>query len=97
MYIDMPEQLKKFLKSEVENGNYSNESEVVRDAVRRMKEERHSASLKNLKAELELGFKSIAEGRAVSYTPELFEEIKRKAMIKYKNNIPQKASVIPNE
>lgn len=97
MHIDMPEQLRKFLQHEVAIGNYANESEGVRDAVRRMKEIKYSAALQNLKAELELGMKDIEEGRVVEYTPNLLEEIKRKAMIKYKNNIPPKASVIPHE
>ena len=102
MHIDMPKQLRDFLQSEVKSGNYSNESEVVRDAIRRLQErksaeEKNNTKLENLRAELELGVKDFKEGRFAEYTPQLLEDIKSKAMIKSKNKIPPKASVVPND
>lgn len=97
MHIDMPKQLKEFIQNEVLIGNYSNESEVVRDAVRQLSKSKYQYKLQNLRAELALGMKDIEEGRVVEYTPKLFEEIKKRAMVKYKNNIPPRASVMPNE
>jgi len=40
MSVDMPEALEQALDREVNEGIYSNKSEAVRDAVRRMLEER---------------------------------------------------------
>ena len=97
MHIDMPEQLRKFLQHEVEIGLYSNESEVVRDAVRRMKEEKYNHSLNELRAELAIGMKQIEEGKVHVYDKNLSAQIIKNAMIKHKNNIPVKASVKPQE
>ena len=39
MNISMPPQMAKFIRNRVKNGGYTNSSEVVRTAVRRMQEE----------------------------------------------------------
>jgi antitoxin ParD1/3/4 len=72
MKIAFAEQDERFIKSQVENGFYTNATEVVRDAVRRLREQAEQRA--KLLAALEQGEQSIAEGRTVSYSPALMQD-----------------------
>lgn len=68
----------KFIKQSVEGGPYSNANELVRDAVRRLREneERHAELL----AALERGEADIAQGRTKTYSRELVQSIRERAL-----------------
>ena len=77
MNINFPAVDEIYIKQKVDSGFYSNATELVRDAVRRMREadEQRQALL----AAVQIGEEQIARGEYRAYTPELFEEIKRNA------------------
>jgi antitoxin ParD1/3/4 len=62
MNVSLTPALEKMVQQKVESGLYNNASEVVREALRLMKEVRR-ARLKRLKAALALGESDIASGR----------------------------------
>jgi putative addiction module CopG family antidote len=62
----LPSDLDAFVREEVAAGRYSDEAEVIRDAVRRLADERaaaESAKLANLRAALAPGLADAADGR----------------------------------
>ena len=67
-----------FIKQSVDGGLYSNANELVRDAVRRLREneERHA----ELVAALQLGEADIAQGRTRAYSSELVKGIRERAL-----------------
>jgi len=93
MNINFPPVDDGYIKSKVESGYYSNATEMVRDAVRRMREQ--DGHHGRLLAALEIGERDIAAGRTVSYTPELLQQVEQEARIHAANNHPANPDVIP--
>ena len=73
MHINLSPEIEQYLQSKVEGGFYGNASEVIRDAIRRMREE--DERLVALKAAIKVGDDQLERGEGVSYSPELLEEI----------------------
>lgn len=69
--------MEQYLQSKVGTGFYSNASEVVRDAIRRMWEE--DKKLAKLRAAVDAGDKQIEQGDGVPYSAERLETITAKA------------------
>jgi antitoxin ParD1/3/4 len=91
MNINFSQMDDSYIKAKVENGYYSNATEMVRDAIRRMREgdDHHGRLL----AALEAGERDIAEGRTVPYTPDLLKQIEREARTHAANNQPPSPDV----
>jgi len=69
MTIALPADLEAFIRSEVEAGRYADETDVIRDAVRRLAEARaqlEAQQLDSLRQALQGGLSDIAEGRFVT-------------------------------
>lgn len=67
-----------YIKAKVEGGFYSNATELVRDAVRRLRE-LEDAKYERLMLALEVGERDIREGHTEPYTPELLDKIEKDA------------------
>ena len=78
MNINFPPVDERYIKSKVEDGFYSNITEVVRDAVRRMRE-RDESTHTRLMAALEAGEQAIREGHTVPYTADFLDECEKRA------------------
>lgn len=69
MHVSLTEALERFVKDKVESGLYNNASEVVREALRLMRE--HDAvrrgKLERLREELSKGEADLANGRLKSF------------------------------
>lgn len=84
MHIRFPQKDEEFIKNAVAEGYYTNETEVVRDAVRRKREsEEKHRKLREIVLEAEA---SIARGEGVPLTKELMDEIFESAKRKAENN-----------
>ncbi|NBX74276.1 MAG: hypothetical protein EB121_08660 [Alphaproteobacteria bacterium] len=68
-----------YIKAKVNSGFYSNATELVRDAVRRMRET-DDLKYAHVMEALDLGLKDAREGRTVAYSPGLLEHIEKEAM-----------------
>lgn len=77
MHINLSAEMEQYLQSKVGTGFYSNASEVVRDAIRRMREE--DEKLAALRAAVQVGDEQIERGEGIPYTPERLEAITAKA------------------
>jgi antitoxin ParD1/3/4 len=79
MHINLSPEMEQYLQSKVNSGYYSNASEVVRDAIRRMREE--DEKLAALRAAVAVGDEQLERGEGMAYTPELLAKISEKAMV----------------
>ncbi len=86
-----------FIKSQVENGFYTNETEVVRDAVRRLREENQARHNSFYEAVMK-GDAAIERGETVPYSRALMEDMKTEAMKSAQHGETVKnPDVIPND
>jgi antitoxin ParD1/3/4 len=92
MNINFPPVDEGYIKAKVESGYYSNATEMVRDAVRRMREQ--DSQHGRLLAALEIGERDIAAGRTVHYTPELLKQIEKEARTQAANKRQANPDVI---
>jgi antitoxin ParD1/3/4 len=93
MNINFPAVDETYIKQQVDSGFYSNATELVRDAVRHMREadEQRQALL----AAVQIGEAQLERGKHRRYTPELFEEIKRNARDKVTRDHQPNPDVLP--
>ncbi|HVT51346.1 MAG TPA: type II toxin-antitoxin system ParD family antitoxin [Dongiaceae bacterium] len=65
MNVSLPQALAEFVEKEVSSGSYSTASEVVRDGLRLLREERalYEEKLAILKREIQLGIDDLEAGR----------------------------------
>lgn len=96
MHVKFPEVDEKFIKSQVVDGFYTNETELVRDAVRRMREEGQKE--KRLYEAVMLGDQAIERGATVPYSRELMDDIRKRAIQKAKSGEKvTNADVVPEK
>ncbi|HZV33703.1 MAG TPA: type II toxin-antitoxin system ParD family antitoxin [Verrucomicrobiae bacterium] len=93
MNINFPPVDEGYIKAKVEGGYYSNATEMVRDAIRRMREQDDQHA--RLLAALEIGERDITAGRTVPYTPDLLKQIEREARKHTANKRQAHPDVIP--
>ncbi len=74
MNVIFPPVDENYIKAKIEDGFYSNATELVRDAVRRLREY-DDAKYSRLMSALEAGERDMYEGRIEAYTPELYQQI----------------------
>jgi antitoxin ParD1/3/4 len=78
MNIVFPPIDESYIKAKIDDGYYSNATELVRDAVRRLREIDDN-KYSRLVAALELGEQAVREGRTEAYTPQLLDQIEKDA------------------
>ncbi len=83
-----------FIKSKVEEGYYSNATELVRDAVRKLREKEPSVETK-LRAALFEGKQALNNGDFEIYSPELMQRIEMQARENAQKGIKPNPLVCP--
>jgi antitoxin ParD1/3/4 len=86
MHVRFADVDENFIKAEVQSGFYTNETELVRDAVRRMREEKERA--RRFQEAVAKGIQAVERGGTVALTPDLLQEIKQDAIRKARNGEP---------
>ena len=76
MNIAFPSMDEEYLKQQVESGFYGNITEVVRDAVRRMREKEERKKLKELRLLLTIGLDQAEQGELLQYQSSLLDKAK---------------------
>ena len=90
MHVRFADADESFIKAEVQGGFYTNETELVRDAVRRMREEKERA--KRFREALAKGVQSVENGAATDLTQDLLDEIKLEGISNAKLGKPYNSS-----
>jgi antitoxin ParD1/3/4 len=86
MHVRLSEVDENYIKGKVESGFYTSENEVVRDAVRRMREEEERIA--RFQAAVRIGDEQIERGDTVPYSKELMEHISQRAVQRAKQGKP---------
>ena len=76
MNVSLTPQLETMIQQRVASGRYNNASEVVREALRLLEEREQVEHLRSL---LAVGLEQARRGEVVAFTPELMEDISRRA------------------
>lgn len=84
-----------FIKSMVEHGYYSNATELVRDAVRRLRENQGNMRLQQLQAALNAGEEDIAAGRYMEWEDDSLDNAMVQAKEKVKKGVRLNPDVLP--
>ena len=87
MHIRFAKADEAFIKASVEQGLYTSETELVRDAVRRMREKPFPMTERFRKAVMD-GVESAEKYGTVELTPELMKELREEGIRRAKNNEP---------
>lgn len=93
MHINLSPEMEKYLQAKVGTGFYSNASEVVRDAIRRMWAE--DEKLEALRAAVQIGDEQLDRGEGVTYAPERLDRITEKALTNARNGKKVSPDVAP--
>lgn len=86
MHIRFSEIDANFIKEAIEQGFYLSETELVRDAVRRMREATQSQNNNRFKQAVETGVKSFENGDTVTFTADTMKEVKQRAIKNLKDS-----------
>jgi antitoxin ParD1/3/4 len=86
MHVRLSEVDENYIKGKVESGFYTSEHDVVRDAVRRMREEEERIA--RFQAAVRIGDEQIERGDTVPYSKELMEQIGQRAVQRAKQGKP---------
>ena len=76
MNVSLTPQLETMIRQRVESGRYNNASEVVREALRLLEERE---KLEHVRSLLAVGLEQANRGELIEFTPELMEDISRRA------------------
>ena len=76
MNVSLTPELEAMIRQQVDSGRYNNASEVVRDALRLLDEHQRVQHLRSL---LAVGLEDERRGDLVEFTPELMDDIYRRA------------------
>lgn len=75
MNVSLTKELEKYIASRVKTGMFGSASEVVREALRLLRE--RDAKLEYLRREIDIGLEDLRQGRVVEDSDGLAERIKR--------------------
>jgi antitoxin ParD1/3/4 len=93
MHINLSPEIEQYLQSKLSSGLYGNTSEVIRDAIRRMKAE--DEKLNALKTAVQLGDAQLELGEGIPYAQERLEAITEKAYANSRLGKPVNPDVAP--
>ncbi|MDO9225800.1 MAG: type II toxin-antitoxin system ParD family antitoxin [Pseudomonadota bacterium] len=93
MHLNLSAEMEQYLQAKVGSGFYGNVSEVVRDAIRRMRDE--DEKLTALRAAVRAGDDQLALGQGRDYSQERLEQITEQARANSRNGKKVGGDVTP--
>ena len=93
MNIRFPDVDEHYIKTKVESGFYMNETELVRDAVRHMREEDERKN--HFLTAIKVGQEQIVSGQHRELTPEVLNELRERATRRIQEGHKPKLDVLP--
>ncbi len=93
MHINLSIEMEGFIKSKVASGFYSNATEVIRDAIRRMQAEESRISA--WQSAIKQGVDQLDRGEGIAYSPAVLENIAQSAIEAMHSGKPMDADILP--
>ena len=79
MSVTLSPQLEAMIQQRVESGHYASANDVVREALRLLEERDREAQMEHLRSLVAVGLEQAKRGELVDFTPELMDDIARRA------------------
>lgn len=92
MNVSLTPELEAMIQQQVDSGRYTNASEVVREALRLLDEHQR---LQHLRSLLAVGLEQAQRGELREFTPELLEDIDRRAEELFRRGVEPDPDVCP--
>jgi antitoxin ParD1/3/4 len=92
MNVVLTPQLEAMIRERVESGRYASAADVVEEALRLLDERDR---LEHLRSLLAVGLDQARRGETVEYTPELLEEIRQRAIERFRRGELPNPDVCP--
>jgi antitoxin ParD1/3/4 len=93
MHINLSPEMEQFVQSKVDTGFYSNASDVIRDAIRRMREE--DEKIAAVRAALREGDEQLDAGKGIRYSRDVLTQATGRARANAKRGKKVKSDVRP--
>ena len=97
MHINLGEAYEIFIQDEIKAGLYGNATELIRDALRRMKEHKETRRIQNIHALVAIGEAQIAEGQGIRYTDDFMDQAMQQAIKNHNAGSPIRDEVKPRQ
>jgi antitoxin ParD1/3/4 len=93
MHVNLSAEMEGFIKSKVASGFYSNATEVIRDAIRRMQADEIRISA--WQSAIKQGADQLDRGEGIAYSPAVLENITKSAIEAMHSGKPMDSDVLP--
>lgn len=93
MHIELPPVDERYIKGKVAEGYFTNVSEAVRHAIRRMREIEETQKTLAFQALIAVGLEQAERGQVVPYTPDFSQRAMAQAIQDLKDDKPVKNEV----
>jgi antitoxin ParD1/3/4 len=93
MHINLSPEMEQFVQGKVDTGFYSNASDVIRDAIRRMREE--DEKIAAIRAALREGDEQLNAGKGIRYSRDVLTQATDRARTNAKRGKKVKSAVRP--
>ncbi|MFN8591795.1 MAG: type II toxin-antitoxin system ParD family antitoxin [Thermomicrobiales bacterium] len=93
MAIQIPADIEARIRQKVERGDYPNENDVIRQALRLLDEQEDAVAA--LRAKLQIGLDQLDRGEGRLFTPELVNKIRQEVEVRYRRGDLPNPDVTP--
>lgn len=93
MAIQIPSDVEATIRAKVESGQYRDETDVLRTAMRLL--EARDERISDVRTLIAVGLESLERGEGIAFTPEIMDEIDREADEMIARGLPPNPDVCP--
>jgi antitoxin ParD1/3/4 len=97
MHLNLGEPYETYIQDEIKAGLYSNATELIRDALRRMKENKERRRIQHIHALVAIGEAQIAKGEGIPYTDDFMDSVMKGAIENLNAGTPIPHEVKPGQ
>jgi len=95
MHLKLGSEFDDFIHSQVASGMYGNATEVIRDALRHMKDHQEEKNLENIRMLLAVGENQIVRGETTVYDQGMLDRLAKEAVQNSQTGKPVKNEIKP--
>lgn len=97
MHLNLGKPYEDYIQRQVDSGLYGNATEVIRDALRHMKEWEEQRRLDTIQTLISIGEEQLARGEGISYAPDFMDNAMKKAIENSKAGKPVRDEIKPRK
>lgn len=97
MHVNLGPEIEKYIQSKIDTGFYANATEVLRDALRQMRERDEPRYNPRLHALLQQGIDSLERDGGIPHTPELMDKLMEEGFAAAKAGVKPRPEVCPED